>query len=74
MASSDHDVPVDGWHPTSRWTESEIVCDAHKILLSDEIDFDHVIAGMYSRGVDGNFQHVGSLTWERQAGKWLLSS
>ncbi len=74
VASSDHAVPVDGWHPTSSWLLDEIVCDAHKIALSHEHEFSFVSAGMYTRSEDGGFDILGSIGWELEDGKWLLSS
>ena len=73
VASSDHATPVDGWRPTSRWLPEEIICDAHRIPLHSEVDFDHVIAGMYKLGADGGFQHLGSIHWERKAAGWTLT-
>lgn len=74
VASSDHAIPVDGWHPTSRWRLDEIVCDSHKIPVTRNVIFNNVIAGMYMRGHDGDFHNLGSIVWKRELGRWILSS
>jgi hypothetical protein len=73
VASSDHSTPVDGGRPPSLWMPKEIVCDAHHIQLPSEQEFDHITAGMYTMSGDGNFEHFGSLHWERNGADWMLT-
>ena len=70
VASSDHSIPVDGWHPTTGWRRGEVVCDAHAIILPGEADFEYVIAGMYTRNETGGFDLLGALRWVRTPTGW----
>lgn len=57
LSQADRTHPVDGWYPSSSWTEGELVRDIYLIEVPTETEPAAVRVGLYQQLADGTFNN-----------------
>ncbi len=57
LSQADRNHPVDGWYPSSRWSEGEVVRDIYLINVPSDSQPAAVRVGLYQQLTDGTFNN-----------------